>query len=163
MALTYEPIAAVTISSTGSSVTFSSIPATYTDLILVSQARRGIDGSGGDGLKSQFNGDTSSNYSTTQLYAISSAASARSTNSTLIGLGIAADGRFVANIANIQNYSNTTTYKTILVRNNDTGDQAISANVSLWRSTAAINSIYITAASGFYAGSTFTLYGVKNA
>ena len=63
MPKTYEPIATTTVATTGNTVTFSSIPATYTDLILVSSARRGINGSGGAGLLCQFNSDSASNYS----------------------------------------------------------------------------------------------------
>jgi hypothetical protein len=35
MAATYTPIASITLGATATSVTFSSIPSTYTDLILV--------------------------------------------------------------------------------------------------------------------------------
>ena len=59
------------------------------------------------------------------------------------------------------NYANTTTFKTYLARYNATSTQ-LSDEVALWRSTAAINSITLTAVSAnFNAGSTFTLYGIK--
>jgi hypothetical protein len=61
------------------------------------------------------------------------------------------------------NYSNSTTYKTILSRGNVTGT-GIDLNVSLWRSTAAITNITVTSFTSTYtAGSTFTLYGIKAA
>ncbi len=63
---------------------------------------------------------------------------------------------------NVMNYSNTTTYKTILSRSSDLYTEA---SVNLWRNTAAITSIIIGAqgAYTFSAGSTFTLYGIKAA
>jgi len=61
------------------------------------------------------------------------------------------------------NYANTTTNKTILSRSN-AADKGVMATVSLWRNTAAINSITLLAsANNFATGSTFSLYGVKNA
>jgi hypothetical protein len=64
---------------------------------------------------------------------------------------------------NFQNYSNTTTYKTTLTRASLPG-ASVTAAVSLWRNTAAINSIEILLSSdNFTNGSTFTLYGIKAA
>jgi hypothetical protein len=164
MPKTYDSIATTTVATTGNTVTFSSIPSTYTDLILVSSARRGINGSGGDGLKCQLNGDTGSNYSFSSGVGNGSTAAAfTSTGQTVFIAGNCSDGNFVTSICHILNYANTSTYKTILSRGNDVGDQSVSIGVSLWRSTSAINSIYLNAASGFWAGSTFTLYGIKAA
>ena len=67
-------------------------------------------------------------------------------------------------IVHIQNYANTTTNKTTLARANK-APAGTDANVGLWRSTAAINSVTIFTASGanFSTGSTFTLYGIAAA
>jgi hypothetical protein len=68
-------------------------------------------------------------------------------------------------ISNIQNYSNTTTYKTAINRSN-AASQGVEAMVTMWRSTSAINSIVISTDNGgaiLDTGSTFTLYGVKSA
>jgi hypothetical protein len=70
---------------------------------------------------------------------------------------------FNLSIHNFMNYSNTTTYKTILSRSNNSaiGTDAV---VGLWRSTAAINTIKILPANNaFEVGSSFTLYGIKAA
>jgi hypothetical protein len=67
--------------------------------------------------------------------------------------------------SNIQNYANTTTYKTALNRSN-AASQGVEALVTLWRSTAAINSITISTDNGgsiIDTGSTFSLYGIKSA
>lgn len=162
MALTYDPIATTTLGSAQSSVTFSSISGSYTDLILITSTV----GSATSGLiKVRFNGDTGSNYSYTRVYGYgtSSTGSDRSSNST--SMEINDPGNYfntqITAIAQIQNYSNSTTNKTMLARSGDQGN-AIIAYANLWRSTSAITSITIfTPSNNFNSGSTFTLYGVK--
>jgi hypothetical protein len=115
----------------------------------------------------QFNGDTGSNYSYTTVYGDgSTAGSARSSNNTKIYLHYAgpfpADTLFM-NTVSIQNYSNTTTNKSTLIRAAISAYES-TARVGLWRNTAAITSILVsTDASTFKAGSMFTLYGIKAA
>ena len=59
------------------------------------------------------------------------------------------------------NYSNTSTYKTVIGKDNAASIET-DAYVGLWRSTAAINTIKISIGSStFIAGSTFTLYGIS--
>jgi hypothetical protein len=67
-------------------------------------------------------------------------------------------------IAHIQNYSNTTTHKTVISRGGSPATNS-SPMVGLWRNTSAINSIKISLQSGtaLKSGSTFTLYGIKAA
>jgi hypothetical protein len=164
---TYVALDTKTISTTVASVTFTSIPSGYTDLILVADATTAVaNGS----ITLQFNGDTSTNYSYTALYGTGSAAgSLRASNAAIIGfLGYAAQvpvGTRAMGIAQIQNYSNTTTNKTVLIRNTPAVSSTVEAAVGLWRSTAAINSITVLPISGASIGanSTFTLYGVANA
>ena len=168
MAKTYEPIATTTLGSAQNSVTFSSIPGSYTDLVLIASCRLA---SAGFAATLQFNGDTGSNYSVTELYGNgSSAGSGRNSNiaaayqTNNLALGATASV-YSPLIINIMNYSNSTTYKTVLSRfsNANTGVDAI---VNLWRSTNAINEVKIglTGTGGNYAsGSTFTLYGIAAA
>lgn len=165
MALTYEPIATTTLGSAQASVTFSSISGSYTDLVFV------INGGCSTGSQNaiiQFNGDTtSSNYSTTILYGTgSSAGSARNTGSVGNFFGIT-DTTIGNNlIYSIQNYSNTTTYKTTIGRANSAGagGSQVRSDVILWRNTAAITSInFLLNGANWISGSTFTLYGVKAA
>jgi hypothetical protein len=164
MPSTYTPIATTTLGTAASSVTFSSIPSTYTDLILVSNA---ILASGGAAnLWCRFNGDNSTNYSTTYIAGNGTAASSsRDTSATESWVGRLSSSNWTSSIASIQNYANTTTFKTSISRGNDTSGLVI-AYVSLWRATpAAINSLVLTNSSAvnFSIGSTFTLYGVKSA
>ena len=65
---------------------------------------------------------------------------------------------------NFMSYSNTSTYKTLLIRGNDVVSST-AATSSIWRSTSAINTIKIFGYGGVNldSGSTFTLYGIKSA
>jgi len=167
MAITYESIATNTLGSAAASVTFSSISGSYTDLVLVINAKgTGFTGSGTYPYV-RYNSDSGTNYSRTYLSGNgSSASSARGTSENLQYLvgGTYIDGTFAYNsITHFMNYSNTTTYKTILSRANNSGVQ-VDALVGLWRSTSAITSIIVYSSSGnFDIGSTFTLYGIKAA
>jgi len=167
MATTYEPIATTTLSSNQTSVTISSIPATYTDLVLIINAKN-------DTLTNteiRFNGDTATNYSNTMLSGNgTSATSARESNNTSISIDNVAymtTGDFAySNIIQIFNYANTTTFKTLLARANSAAN-GVDAIVGLWRKTPeAITSLTILTTTGtrnFITGSTFTLYGIKSA
>jgi hypothetical protein len=163
MAKTYEPIATTTLGSAAASYTFSSIPSTYTDLVLVAVTKNSVVTV--NGIFIRYNGDTASNYSTTFLYGNgTSAVSSRASSQTQAQIGWDGSTDFVPTIINIQNYSNATTYKTALSRSNEPSSR-VAAWVSLWRSTAAVTSITLTAESpaNFAIGSTFTLYGIKAA
>jgi hypothetical protein len=112
-----------------------------------------------------FNSDTGSNYSRTILYGTGSAAgSARNSNTLQTYLdyyGIIEATNPCIHIHNIMDYANTTTYKTMLTRANDSAS-GLDAIVHLWRSTAAINRIDITIdAVSFATASTFKLYGIQ--
>ena len=160
MAITYEPIATETLGGAAASVTFSSISGAYTDLVLVSDWTVSAQ----NNLLMTFNSDTGSNYSETVLLGDgSSASSSRQTSATSIRVGFAGNvSSKVINIVNIQNYSNTTTYKTTVYRWNS--EEYVSARVGLWRDTSAITSLVLTASAGNIAsGSTFTLYGIASA
>ena len=157
MASTYEKIATTTASGGSTSITFSSIPATYTDLVLV----MGGSNSANSDLRMRFNGDTGSNYSATVLFGDGSAANSfRESNQTSF---YGAFGPNSNNIINIQNYANTTTNKTALTRSNMPGAYVFSI-VQLWRSTAAINSVTLYVTSGSYNSDVvFSLYGILKA
>jgi len=160
MPITYEPIATNTLGSAAASVTFSTISGSYTDLVLVFA---GSITSGFDAINMQFNGDTGTTYSRTILVGNGTTASS-SRDSTASSIQIGIMGTDQSNtIWNVMNYANITTYKTVLSRGNSASN-SVRANVGLWRNTAAITSIILTAASStFISGSTFTLYGIKAA
>jgi hypothetical protein len=161
---TYTPIATTTLGSNQASYTFSSITGTYTDLILVINGKHSANQSEGYGL--QFNSDTGTNYSTTYLLGTGSAASSGRVSSqtrALCGWLNATDiGTY---INHIENYSNSTTFKTVLSRGSQTNSNTyLSATVSLWRSTSAITSITVLPdAASLASGMTLTLYGIAAA
>jgi len=156
---TYSTIATTTFGSAASNYTFSSIPSTYTDLVLIRSG--GISSPDEIGLR--FNGDSGTNYSYTSLSGFGSVASGRGTNQTM-GRGGAAWTAANNTIWNIMNYANTTTFKTFLQRFNDPGD-TVGEAVTLWRSTSAINSVQVITLTGnnFTVGTTLTLYGIAAA
>jgi hypothetical protein len=161
---TYEPIASVTIAgSSTAAVTFgngNTLPQTYTDLIVVINA---TVNTGTPDVSWRFNNDTGSNYSRTYLVGDSGGAGSGRNSSGTAGLFNALSTSQSVNIIQIMNYSNSTTYKTVLTRNNQATTYT-SSIVGLWRSTAAITEIDLTIPSGnFVAGSTFTLYGIAAA
>ena len=164
MAATYEPIATYTVSGSSTSViTFSSIPQTYTDLIVVEQATASASAYS----TVYFNADNAStNYSKTLLFGTgTSAISNRDSNqATFASFDYISSGSTPnAHVYQINNYSNTTTYKTLLMRYNISND-GVGALIGLWRSTVAVSTITFTRSSGTYtAGSTYTLYGIKAA
>jgi hypothetical protein len=158
---TYTPIATQTVSGgSTTSVSFTSIASTYTDIIAVIQG----GASAGCSVLTQFNGDTATNYSSTFIEGDgTSAASGRNTTQANIFSGNAYNSQG-NNIVQIQNYSNATTYKTALWRGNYAGNLT-QAGVGLWRSTSAINRVDFLLSGGKFwnSGTTFTLYGIAAA
>jgi len=163
MASTYEKIATNTLGSAAATVTFSTISGAYTDLVFIIAAGNSTTAS--DQIRAQFNSDTGSNYSFTQIVGNgSTATSGRSSNSTAMRFGFCSNNTETNAIIQIQNYSNTTTYKSSLARINNPNVN-LYAVVNLWRNTSAITNISLFMESGgnFNSGSTFTLYGIKAA
>ena len=156
---TYTPIATTTLSSAAANYTFSSIPSTYTDLVLVAN---GSTSSGTENILLRFNGDTNSNYSRTRLLGDGTSSSTeRTVGGTGTGIGDWGTDRCMVRV-NIQNYSNTSTNKVTISRSDTEG--YVSLYTGLWRSTAAINSITFYKSSGnINSGTTFTLYGIAAA
>lgn len=166
MASTYEKIATTTITTNTASYTFTSIPGTYTDLVLIMGNVNNTDASQ---TLMQFNSDTGSNYSRTALDGNGSAASsARNTSQTAIMLENAGYPSFngskdYTGIWNIMNYANSTTYKTVLGRGSS-AQTGVVVSAGLWRSTSAITSIKIQPAYGYsFTYAIFTLYGILKA
>jgi hypothetical protein len=163
---TYEPIATQTLASDQANVTFSSISASYTDLILVGNIKIASTTSA---TVFQLNGDTATNYSYTVL--TGNGTSASSARSSSIGYGIVdfnaypptASNTFNNVILHFFSYAGSTN-KTVLGLASSAAS-GVDRTVSLWRSTAAINSIkiYSSGAANLSSGSTFTLYGIARA
>ena len=164
---TYTPIATTTLGSNANSVTFSSISGSYTDLVIVFG---NLGASSSQTIYVQPNSDTSTNYSWTVMNGEGSVAQSIRASNSSTGLVLGGSIGGVPSSTNamgtmsIQNYSNTTTFKSSLSRYS-AGSVETQAAVALWRSTAAISSlkIYITSGANILAGATFTLYGITAA
>ena len=169
---TYVALDKITVTTATPSITFTGISGAYTDLVLVVSARSTYAAAEVAGFIRLGNGsiDTGSNYSRTRLLGTGSAASsARASNLTAtpwdaIPGSTSASGNFCTTIISIQNYSNTTTYKTFLIRANEPNNY-VEAEVGLWRGMSAINQVQIYGDGGgdLAVGSTFSLYGIANA
>lgn len=166
MARTYEPIATQTVTSAVGTVTFSSIPQTYTDLVLVSSRQQASAAR----LYLRFNGNTSSLYSDVWISGEgASAFSGKDSGQSAISIGGIWNGSttttWATNITHIMNYTNTTTFKSTLTKDaNDKGSSGtIEAMIGMYRSTSAITAVNVVGGSNFAVGSTFTLYGIKAA
>jgi hypothetical protein len=157
---TYTPLANVTLGSAASSVTFSSISATYRDLICVVVAAGSTTLQG----RIRLNGDTGNNYNYQRMSGSGSAATAAAAASQSSGFLSAiaqatTTGALQMDI-NIMDYSATDKHTTIISR----ADQAANgteAFLNRWANTAAVTSVEILTSTGNWAaGSTFALYGV---
>jgi len=162
---TYEAIATQTLGSSVATVTFSSIPSTYTDLVLVINA---FASTGAD-IWIRCNGDSGSNYSYTALWGDGTSAASGRGSTLSEGLltdyyGTPSSAQPNISIVQFNNYSNSTTFKTAISRANraNSGTDAV---VSMWRNTSAITSLTLRfgGSQTFSSGSTFSLYGIKSA
>ena len=167
----YESIATTTVGSGGSAtVTFSSIPATYTHLQIRGIIRQSTGGF--DQALAQFNSDTGNNYARHNLLGNGSTPSAEAVNPTnKISIAVIPGSSqsasvFGATVVDILDYTNTNKYTTTRAfagtDNNGSGYNWFSSG--LWQNTAAITTITITPGGGNFVQYTqFALYGIKGA
>jgi hypothetical protein len=155
----------ITASGTSASITFSGIPQTYTHL----QLRVTAVAPGEINHLMQFNGDTAANYSWHELYGTgTTTASGASTSTSSIKGGYNGGTLPASTVIDILDYANTNKYKTTRglagSENNSGANNYVLFRSGNWRSTSAINSIYIFttgSGGGFSQYSTFALYGIK--
>jgi hypothetical protein len=173
MASTIVALQTVTVGAgTAASVTFSSIPQTYNDLIIKWSARS-AGAYGPIETEVQFNGDSSSVYSQANLSGYNSGAySAKSTDSYRFNLQYATGNSATANTFSnneiyIPNYSSST-FKSIsfesVSENNATTEYILGPANGAWSKTDPITSIKLQSngVGNWMQYSTFTLYGVYN-
>lgn len=170
MANTYTLISSNVLTSSVASVTFSSIPATYTDLVL-KMSVRSTEATNVTSYFIRFNGDTASNYS--RLYVEGEGSG---TNSGVAGNQTSAIYRFANGdsstsntFANAEHYipsynaSQNKPFSGFIGQEDNQTSAYVSATANLWRNTAAITSLSITAnGADWKSGSSFFLYGIKN-
>jgi hypothetical protein len=161
---TYTPIATfTTVNNTTTSYTFSSIPATYTDLVIIGDVRATSSSS----IVLRMNSDSGSNYwSYVQYTSGTSVTSTRYINQTTgyvnyNGLPFTS-GVWATMQIDIMNYANTNMWKAYY---SQTASYTFGSDITAgqWRSTSAVNSVTLFAGSFFDTGTTFTLYGITAA
>jgi hypothetical protein len=162
MANTYKLIEAKTLSSSQSSVEFTSIPQTYTDLL----------------VKASLRGDSTYDLCWIRFNSVSTNLSGKSlqgNGSSVNSFAEAPYGRsqtssstantFSSIEAYITNYASSD-YKSISVDSvgeNNAAEAYLTVGAGLWSNTSAITSIqFVPSGGNFVSGSTFYLYGVKN-
>ena len=166
---TFTLIEAKTLSSNTATVSFTSIPATYTDLrVIVS----GIQLSGANSCFFRYNNDSTASYSTTYLKSNVGAGSVDSgrdvsQTSTRINQGSGFPQTSQTNVVasfymEIFRYTAALAKTTLLTFNNESSD--VGKSVSLYQSGTAINRIdFITSGVDWAVGTTVTIYGIKAA
>ena len=162
----YESIATTTLTTTASSITFSSIPTTYQHL----QIRLSAASSTSQDIFFQLNGDTGSNYTKHFMYGTGASAAAGSTvPSTSGSLGYISANTdtniFGTAVFDLLDYANTNKYKTSrsLTGYDNNGAGLLVLYSSLWQNTAAVTSIALFPnSSGLFQQYTkAALYGIK--
>ncbi len=172
MADTYTLISSVTVGAGGaSSIDFTSIPATYTDLLVKISARGDSTSNiGAIALYASINGLTT-NRTWRRIYALgSSAGSDNGTNTTISAVNTNAGTSTASTFTNgemyIPNYAGSTNKSfsvDFATENNSATLNELDLLAGLWSSTAAINQITLTCSAGnFMQYSTAYLYGIKN-
>jgi hypothetical protein len=167
MPTTYEPITTTTLGSAVNTFTISSIPGTYTDLVLVLSSAASADTSQKSFLL-RFNESSSNVYSRTVLLGDgTTASSSRETNLNNLGVGRIQRYTYPSLvIVNIFNYASSSVNKTVLYStSSDAQDRGLTERgCGLWRDTSAITSItFINDGIPYSVGTTATLYGIKAA
>jgi hypothetical protein len=174
MANTYSLIQAVTVGSGGSAtIEFTSIPQTYTDLLLKLSLRSSIAGNNQGSAEMIFNNSTATNYSYRNLRG-SGSATVSGTASSQAFIRVTNNHPTAGNTASIfcnseiyiPNYTSSqakSTSESNISENNDpTAFMHLVAG--LWSLTSAITSIKLTSeATDFVQYSTAYLYGISNA
>ena len=153
---TYVALATTTLASATGSITFSSIPATYRDLVLVVSFQTSTDTS----LFVRFNSDSGSNYSLVRMWGTGSSTASDSQTQTYADMEAGTtSGQINTSILQIMDYSATDKHKTILYRSNQ---NLVAAGAQRWANTSAINNISIDTSIGtFNVGTTFSLFGIE--
>jgi len=170
----FTSLQTVTVGTPQSTITFSSIPATYKHLQIRALAKSARTDSEIATYKVRFNGDGTSIYSYHRLLGSGAAASASGGASTpegylysMAGSLTVSASTFGVAIFDILDYANTNKYKVLRFLGGSEGNAANTGYLSLgsvsYQSTNAITSISfdVDGGSNFTQYSSFALYGIK--
>ena len=171
MANTYTLISSTTLTTTTASVTFSSIPQTYTDLLLKISPRttntsfgetirirpNNLTANGSAIVLRGFSGTSTSSYTYSNVLATNNSLGATATANTFASIDV-----YILNYTS----SNYKSFSSDAVSENNASDGRLDIIASLWSDTAAITSLVLDndapSPFSFTANSTFYLYGIKN-
>ena len=160
---TYTLLDSSVLTSEVATVTFSSIPSTYRDLVVIAVCSPTVYA--GD-FAIKFNGDTGTNYNWVFMNGSASVTSGAQSGVSRLKLQgqsdpQADDVNFVK--IDILDYAQTDKHKSLLSRFNSTDGGAVVATAGRWASTSAINSLtfYMQDGDNFNIGGTFYLYGIE--
>jgi hypothetical protein len=160
----YDSIATINGNGSTGSITFSSIPSTYTHLEVRASV---LASSTNDDILMRFNGDTASNYSFHEIRGGGTSATAHSATSVsyMVPGGNAGNTTYPYSfVLSVLDYKSTNKNKTIrtLSGTDRNGGGSISVFSGNWRSTSAVTSITLYAPSSVFNTNTkFALYGIK--
>ena len=165
----YESIVTYTAgTSDASNFTFSNIPQNYTHLQIRLIGRTLLNtGNTTDSLYVRFNSDsTNADYVIHNIYGNGSSVSANGATLNYYQYGLFPNGTttaFGVGIIDILDYTNTNKNKVIQTLGvwDANGSGFVNLDSGLWLSTAAINTITLTANFNFIQYTQFALYGVK--
>ena len=157
---TYTALATTTLSGGETEVTFSSIPQTYADLVLVIDGTASTD----TNILAKINGSTA-DMSTVYMYGSGTAASGNSGGASNVAVLASVGPSHFVSVVNFLNYSATNKHKTFLTRANNldfNGTGAVLAYCNRWGQNTPINSISGTISGTLSAGTTLSLYGIED-
>lgn len=160
------PIGAVTVgNSNATTVTFSSIPATYTHLQIRCITANATSGNASSGIYYSVNSDsTNGNYKSHALYADASTVTSNANNRLMGVIGnVNGYGSYVLDILDYANTNKYTTFRS-LGGFNQNGYGFVWYASGVWLNTSAVNSISFACDGGdFLKFTQFALYGIKGA
>ena len=172
MAATYELIASTTLGSAAANIEFTSIPATFTDLLVVASLRNTATNAG---VAIRINSDTGANYSYRGLYGTGSSAGSFVAGSNTYAFAVLLGTESTANVFGnthiyIPNYAGSTNKSLFIestAENNGTTSY-IGDTAALWSNTAAITALRLLSdpgatAANLAANSSAYLYGITKA
>lgn len=162
----FDSIATTIVGAGGAAtVTFSSIPNTYTHLQI-----RGIAKDTGTGqastIRMKYNSDSGNNYTEHAIYGSGSVVAVEASASIAYNYFYTGSAQIGSFVVDVLDYKNTNKFKTtkILTGSDRNGsDGLIGLFSGLWQNTNAITQIDITSSGTFAQYSSFALYGIKAA
>jgi hypothetical protein len=157
MSQDYLPLATITLGSSGASVGFSNIPATYRDLILIIAGNASVTSE----VQLRFNNDSGNNYSCIRGLGFTGGPYTDSFTNQSSTYAMSSIGTSQSTVIfQIMDYSSTDKHKTLVARSMIPVSDVV-MGTARWANTAAINRITVLLSTGNYAaGTTFSLYGV---